>query len=293
MLQDARLYSYFIAVAETLSFTLAAARLHVAQPWLSTRIRQLETKLGLDLFVRTTRSVELTEEGRALLPKARAVMEAAEEFQRTAYVLAVQAPVLRVGAPPYLAMVPTARSLMDRYVQQHPEVRLEMDVGWSKGLVQMVLSGELDAAFTLGMESREDLEEVAIDQIPIDFEFPKDDPLAEKGRVGPEDLKGRPVVMFTRNFNPFSFDKISQILLAHGASVVERKAMWSTTTSPQQSASTLAIRMGWNVDRCRANHVRRRIDFVPPMQMRLVRAQDNAMKPLDDLFRLAQAGATP
>jgi hypothetical protein len=53
----------FLAVAEELSFTRAAKRLHVAQPALSAQIRQLESQVGCDLFVRATRKVELTSHG--------------------------------------------------------------------------------------------------------------------------------------------------------------------------------------------------------------------------------------
>lgn len=59
----------FLVVAEELSFTRAAARLHIAQQALSTQIRQLEQELGVVLFARTTRKVELTASGRALLEK--------------------------------------------------------------------------------------------------------------------------------------------------------------------------------------------------------------------------------
>ena len=59
----------FLVLAEELNFTRAAARLHLAQQALSTQIRQLEEQLGVELFVRTTRKVELTPGGRALLEK--------------------------------------------------------------------------------------------------------------------------------------------------------------------------------------------------------------------------------
>ena len=66
---------YFIALAEELSFTRAAQRLHVSQPPLSLQIAQLEAELGVQLFVRTSRRVELTLAGQAYLVDARAVLE--------------------------------------------------------------------------------------------------------------------------------------------------------------------------------------------------------------------------
>src|SRR4051794_29079830 len=68
----------FLAVADELNFTRAAERLHVAQPALSAQIRQLETQLGCELFVRTTRKVELSPQGALLLDDARAIVERAD-----------------------------------------------------------------------------------------------------------------------------------------------------------------------------------------------------------------------
>src|SRR4029453_15318546 len=67
---------YLVAVAEEASFTNAAARVHVAQPGVSAQIRRLERELGLTLFDRSGRAVRLTEAGEAVLPYARAALEA-------------------------------------------------------------------------------------------------------------------------------------------------------------------------------------------------------------------------
>jgi DNA-binding transcriptional LysR family regulator len=74
---------YFVAVAEERSFTRAAERLWVAQPGLSTQIRRLETELGVRLFDRHTRGVDLTDAGRLLLERARVVLAAADTAQAT------------------------------------------------------------------------------------------------------------------------------------------------------------------------------------------------------------------
>ena len=70
---------YFLAVAEELNFSRAAERLHIAQPALSAQIRTLETQLGCQLFVRTTRRVELTPSGKVLLEDARDILARADD----------------------------------------------------------------------------------------------------------------------------------------------------------------------------------------------------------------------
>ena len=66
---------YFLAVADELSFTRAADRLHVSQPALSKQVRALEARLGTELFARGHRSIELTAAGTRLLPRARGIVD--------------------------------------------------------------------------------------------------------------------------------------------------------------------------------------------------------------------------
>jgi DNA-binding transcriptional LysR family regulator len=70
---------YFLAVGEALSFTKAAARLHVAQPALSRRMRDLEDEIGVDLLRRSPRGVTLTPEGKLFLAEARELLKLSRE----------------------------------------------------------------------------------------------------------------------------------------------------------------------------------------------------------------------
>ena len=79
---------YFAAVAETLNFGRAAARLHISQPPLSRQIQALEQELGTRLFTRGTRGVRLTGAGRALVPEARRLLREADALVEGAQHLA-------------------------------------------------------------------------------------------------------------------------------------------------------------------------------------------------------------
>jgi DNA-binding transcriptional LysR family regulator len=123
---DLRQLRYFVALAAELHFTRAARKVHVVQQALSGAIAQLETQLGVKLFVRTTRQVELTDAGRELLPHARAVLGAAEAAALAMADLAAgRHGRIRVGlaATAGLGLTP---ALLVRFGEHYP--RVEVDV---------------------------------------------------------------------------------------------------------------------------------------------------------------------
>lgn len=137
----------FIVVAEELHFGRAAARLHQAQSPLSQTIRKLEKELSTTLFERSTRSVELTAAGHALLPHARAALEQVDAARRaTAAADGVYGRV-RIGFSGilnHLSVPPLTRGVRERY----PDVSLDL-VGrvMTRGAIEQLNSGQLDIAF--------------------------------------------------------------------------------------------------------------------------------------------------
>jgi DNA-binding transcriptional LysR family regulator len=145
---DTRQLRYFVAVAEELHFGRAADRLHMSQSPLSRAIRELERELGVVLFVRTTRHVELTAAGSALLEHARRALVELDAAVDDARLAAGPAHgELALGYGPFSGSVATW--ITQETAAQHPdrEVRLDEDV--TPDLLQRVAGRELTAAVVM------------------------------------------------------------------------------------------------------------------------------------------------
>ncbi|HEY2771299.1 MAG TPA: LysR family transcriptional regulator, partial [Solirubrobacteraceae bacterium] len=143
---ELRQLTHFVAVAEERHFTRAAARVHLTQSSLSSSVRALERELGSDLFVRSTRQVELTEAGRALLPAARRTIAAAENGRdAVAAVRGVVRGHLAIGAIQSLSRVDLP-GLIGRFHRRHPAVTLRIHHVGAPELVRQTADGEIDLA---------------------------------------------------------------------------------------------------------------------------------------------------
>lgn len=144
LLQDLAL---FTELAETRSFTRAAARLGMPASTLSRRIAQLEREVGVPLFVRTTRRVELTGAGQIYHARCAHLVEEAK-MAHEQLMEAMHAPTgsLRISCAPDLAMV-YLPALLPPFLQQYPAIQIELDL--STDIVDLV-SGRFDAALRFG-----------------------------------------------------------------------------------------------------------------------------------------------
>lgn len=230
----------FAAVAEEASFTKAAARLRVAQPWLSLRIRRLEGQLGFPLFDRTTRRVQLTERGAEFLEASRRIATAlaaaeamADRLQRR------DQRRIRIGAPPYSAEIPERSGLIARLAEQERDLVIELDIGWTPILMERLRRGDLDLAFVLAPPPMEDLETHRLTGIGLDVVMPGDDPLAAERQILPEQLTGRKVGVFTRSLHPTLHDTIFKPLSLGGVDLVQMPEISSSMSERVQHGEML------------------------------------------------------
>jgi DNA-binding transcriptional LysR family regulator len=141
---EARLLRYFLAVADELNFTRAAERLSIAQPALSAQIRQLEAQLGVQLLERTTRSVRLTDAGRAVHERGPSALSALEEVWDAARRAGRgEAGRLRIAYSPS-AGYDTAPRLVEALAERYPGVEVAAEVMPTPEIVRAVLDGRAD-----------------------------------------------------------------------------------------------------------------------------------------------------
>ncbi len=137
-----------VAVAELGSFSRAAERLHLSQPALSRQIHNLENELGVSLFDRTGRRVQLTSEGQDLLGRSRGLVNDAESLVERAETLkGGQTGILRIGATS-MTLESFLAGFLPRYRRRLPHVAVSLVEDGGAALLDRVERGELHLALT-------------------------------------------------------------------------------------------------------------------------------------------------
>ncbi len=195
---ELRTLRYFVTLAEELHFSRAAQRLAITQPPLSLAIRALEDELGVQLFARTRRQVELTHAGAAFRDEAAAILARADEARR----LAVAADRGQVGrlaigfmsASTYTLMPPVLRE----FAAGHPRVRLDLRELTLPQQLAALRRGDIDVGFVRPPVTDAELEAAVLLQEPLVVALPTGHPLAARQRIALAQLAGEPFVMFQR-----------------------------------------------------------------------------------------------
>lgn len=283
----------FLAVAEELHFGRAAQRLHIAQPPLSRTIRQLEKRLGTPLFERSTRSVQLTESGRALVEPARAILDAVRlaEMAVTAAGRG-QTGRVRIGFAGSSShhLVGTWAKLVRR---THPGIEFVLESSaYASEVLNRLSEGTLDIGivrllfFPPGIASR------VIGHEDLVIALPRGHALAGESSVHLADLADEPWVMLPAE--PGSMLRELLLRLAHDAGFTPRIVQSAPDSLSLAALVSAEVGCTMTVSSVAQHVVNPEVVFVPladrdePLDVRLVWREDDPSSALAEVLRLSE-----
>lgn len=187
---------YLVATARAGSVSAAAAELHLGQPGLSRQLRDLERHLGVDLFERDGGRLRLSRTGRELLPRAQAVLDAADELERSARVHAAGRVERLLIAAPGVTLTDVVAPFVATMAADDPVV----DVRTADGVSSHALLQEgVDLAIGTDRPPRPYASR-RLAVLPVWAYVRADDPWAGRGAVGLRELVDRPLVLLPTTF---------------------------------------------------------------------------------------------
>jgi len=234
---------YFLAVAETLHFSKAAAQLKMAQPPLSQQIRSLERILGYALFQRTTRGVRLTRVGEYFRERARnTVTKLQDDVEMARRLGSGQEGVLTVGFSGSV-MLTTLPKAIERYRRVYPKIELRLRELVTAEQIPSLLDGTLDLGFLRDGEPRDGLSIEPILRERFIAVLPSRHRLAKRATIRPADLRHEPFVFFARRMGPLAFDRTSAVCEAEGfrPNIVQEAPQWPTVVRLVAAGSGISL----------------------------------------------------
>jgi len=200
---DLDLLLRFAVVAEELSFTRAASRLHVDQPWLSRQIQRLEAQLGFPLLIRSTRTVKLTSEGQALLAQVAELAEVAGRTQSTIRdMVRAYNSLITFGANPATYWIPERKEIIERFEAKSKNNSVDLISNYTPRLLSKLRKHLIDVALIQEPFEAKDLEALVIHSAQPGLLVPPDDPLASRASVKMTELAGKRIATASPKLGP-------------------------------------------------------------------------------------------
>ncbi|MEJ2484911.1 MAG: LysR family transcriptional regulator [Anaerolineales bacterium] len=233
----------FVIAADTLNFTQTAKRLHLTQSSVSQHIKSLESQLGVDLFERKGRSLEITDAGYVLLPMAREIVEGSIRVAEQMELLKNEIHghlIIGCNTAPGKYILPT---MLAKFHENFPLVRISCQVlptkqvqeGMAEGDIHFTLSNVPDTS-TEGVEYQLYLEE------PIELIVPLDHPWAARKEIEPEELLEEQFI--SREKNSGTYQNVAKALLDIGIDIEKLDTFMEMGTS---EALALAVEQGLGI----------------------------------------------
>lgn len=186
---------YFVKVAELRSFSEASKALFISQSTLSQQIKQLEEELGVELLVRDSRHVSMSDYGEQYLPYAKQVLKDVDtSAERMNDVRQLKIGTLNVGAT--YTFCPLLADTVRDYMKKYPGIKLKIYCRSMENLMEMLEHGQLDVALSYKpLQSYDDIDSHILFNSNLCVIAGKDNPVAKKERIRLAELENLPLVL--------------------------------------------------------------------------------------------------
>lgn len=202
---------YFIAVGEELHFGRAARRLNVSQPPVSQQIRNLEDEIGVELFKRDRRSVELTVAGKAMLPYARDIVSAASEMADIARAAATGTKGSLIVSFVHSASYSILPFIIKAFRSRYPDVALILREETAAEQVEQLVARRMDVGIARPIQFPAEIRTRTIVDEPFVLALPAHHSAAAVVRPLLKALEGEPFITFPRERAPAFYEAIMRI----------------------------------------------------------------------------------
>lgn len=192
---------YFVEVADQKSFSKAARNLHISQSAISRTIKALEDELGVVLFIRNAKSVEMTDGGTIFLTHAKRVVFMFEhlkiDFENE---FRLEQGSVLIGLPP-VTDAPIFAQLLGEFKQTYPQIELELYEHGSKKIEISVQEGLIDVGIICTKPNAKEFDSFYLTSDPLSVILPKDNPLAQEDAISLDQLADQSFVLHKDDFN--------------------------------------------------------------------------------------------
>lgn len=199
---DIRHLAYFSEVAKHLSFSKAAAALHISQPSISKVIKSIEEELGVPLFYRSTKQLELTDAGKAVLVNVKHVLESFDNLTSELNdIMDIKKGEIRIGIPPIVGAAFYSK-LIIQYKAMYPAIDIILTEVGTKKIKQGIEDGSLDIGLICSFPVQNDgLEAFKLLEDPLMLLVHRDCDLAARQMVYITDVKNEPLILYRKDFS--------------------------------------------------------------------------------------------
>lgn len=220
----------FVAVAEELHFGRAAIRLNMAQPPLSQAIRRLELSLGVDLFNRSKRNVELSSAGQVFLTEARRTLRQADVARKMAQGAASQTPEVRISfiGPALYQVLP---EILVRFRAAVPNVHARLFEVPTPQQIEGIMSGDYHVGFITHGIRHESCASTLVERSGFVAAVPANSPLGARTSISLEELAQHPFIMPPRKYS----EQSETMMLFNSVGAIPRVEQEASQTSTSLS----------------------------------------------------------